>query len=96
MIYDLNKNIDQNICSVLNQCGFPKREIAQKHDSFTLRHMKSQRDLRDVEDQRRKVDIYIHEGCRLELVEYYESCQEANAFRMSFGDCSDNMSMISE
>lgn len=37
----------------------------------------------------------MREGTRLELLEY-EDTQEMNAFRMSFGDLSSNMSLISE
>jgi len=94
--YDFSKDLDANICTVLQTCGYTPRDISQRHGVFTLRDTKYQKDLRQVEEQGKKLEDYIREGTRLELVEYFESSKEANAFRMSFGDCSNKVSFVSE
>jgi len=87
--------VTSNVCAVLEICGFPKRSIAEKQHNFTLRTMQSIKDLREVEDQNEDLEIVVRDGTKLELLEY-EDNQEMNAFRMSFGDLSSNMSLISE
>lgn len=53
MTYDFGKDVDTNICTVLQQCGYSTRDIQQRHGGFTLRDMKYHKDLREIEDQGR-------------------------------------------
>jgi hypothetical protein len=60
-----------------------------------LRTVGLNRDLRELEGKQ-KFNELIKDGTKLELVEYEQTSEEVDAFRMSFGDCSENVSCLSE